>query len=219
MVPGAWRAGPRRADPDRAARVTKKIFEFCRSARPWILTWAAQRILRPSRADRWDAFLFEFKNDLILNLTLGKLTSKLLGVLMTGQGNPRLGLVLIVQGLGSRPLELMKRLPEDSIVPGILGENINVALILVALGPHVGTKLERPQETRNFPNYGDFEEVLEDITRDASSGTPLFFHGLAQYLHVLMDIKGSLGLFLGKGPHGPRASRARVLRADGFTSE
>ena len=57
------RAGPRRLDPDQAARVTEKTLEVYRAAALSFSTWALQRGLRPSGPDQWDDLWVEFKND------------------------------------------------------------------------------------------------------------------------------------------------------------
>ena len=57
------RAGPRRLDPDQAARVTEKTLKVYRAAALSFSTWALQRGLRPSGPDQWDDLWVEFKND------------------------------------------------------------------------------------------------------------------------------------------------------------
>eukprot|EP00959_Pyramimonas_sp_CCMP1952_P085924 1797179-Pyramimonas_sp.AAC.1 len=62
-------AGPRRLDPDQAARVTEKTLEVYRAAALGFSTWALQRGLRPSGPDQWGDLLVEFKNDQYEHLT------------------------------------------------------------------------------------------------------------------------------------------------------
>ena len=79
----AWcarRVGPRRIDPDQAARVTEKTLEVYRSAGLRFSTWALQRGLRPSGADEWDDLLVEFKNDQIEYLTPAKFVNTVASV-------------------------------------------------------------------------------------------------------------------------------------------
>ena len=117
--------------------------------------------------------------------------AKLVGVYLSVEGHPRLGLGVQIQvAVGMRPGELLGIHMEHVTLPEDLGLNPSESPIVIGLGVKVGTKVGRAQAALLRPaKHNDECRLLRCLMHACSLGERLFPYSNRQYNRLLKNIE------------------------------